>query len=206
MIVKIGSGAVIMADGIVESGVDARVEIVDDDERLVVAAQRDPQAAGRLYDKYYREIFGYIYHSTLDRTATEDLTSNVFLAAFGHLGRYRWQRVPFRAWLYRIAANELGMYYRRRRREKKIDLTGDESMDSPASEGPAIAEEFRLLHAALLELRVKYRTVIVLRYFEGKTIEEIAGITGRREGTIKSQLHRGLAQLQEILVRWGVLE
>jgi RNA polymerase sigma-70 factor (ECF subfamily) len=52
---------------------------------------------------------------------------------------------------------------------------------------------------------LKYRTVILLRYFEGKTIEEISGITGRREGTIKSQLHRGLAQLQEILVRWGVL-
>lgn len=52
---------------------------------------------------------------------------------------------------------------------------------------------------------MKYRTVIILRYFESKTIAEICQITGRREGTVKSQLHRGLARLQEILVRWGVL-
>jgi RNA polymerase sigma-70 factor (ECF subfamily) len=54
-------------------------------------------------------------------------------------------------------------------------------------------------------LRLKYRTVIILRYFESKTIAEICEITGRKEGTIKSQLHRGLARLQDILVRWDVL-
>jgi RNA polymerase sigma-70 factor (ECF subfamily) len=56
-----------------------------------------------------------------------------------------------------------------------------------------------------MELRWRHRTVIVLRYFEGKTIEEISSITGQKEGTVKSQLHRGLAQLQEILARSGVL-
>jgi RNA polymerase sigma-70 factor (ECF subfamily) len=52
---------------------------------------------------------------------------------------------------------------------------------------------------------LKYRTVIILRYFEEKTIVEICEITGRKEGTVKAQLHRGLARLQDILVRWGVL-
>jgi RNA polymerase sigma-70 factor (ECF subfamily) len=55
-------------------------------------------------------------------------------------------------------------------------------------------------------LPTRYRTVIILRYFEDRTIAEISDITGSREGTVKSQLHRGLAQLQEILVQWGVLE
>lgn len=68
-----------------------------------------------------------------------------------------------------------------------------------------MAEEYRLLHKALLELRLKYRTVIILRYFEDKAILEICEITGRKEGTVKSQLHRGLARLQDILVQWGVL-
>jgi RNA polymerase sigma-70 factor (ECF subfamily) len=69
----------------------------------------------------------------------------------------------------------------------------------------AQAEQYRLLHKAMLELRPKYRTVIILRYFEDKAIVEICEITGRKEGTVKSQLHRGLARLQDILVRWGVL-
>ncbi|OHB61795.1 MAG: hypothetical protein A2Y76_08035 [Planctomycetes bacterium RBG_13_60_9] len=233
-----------MADDALECSVESRPEIVDDDQVLVAAAQRDTEAAGRLYDKYYGEIFGYIYHCTLDRTATEDLTSNVFLAVFRHLGRYRWRQIPFRTWLYRIATNEVRMHYRRRRRDRvaRPNLYGDPKrnrsrlgtldracLDTVAREGrhaqneferatqaaegsapsadesPAAAEEYRLLHRALLELRLKYRSVIILRYFEGKTMAEIAGITGKREGTIKSQLHRGLAQLQEILVRWGVL-
>jgi len=181
----------------------------DEDRALVTAAQQDTEAAGRLYDKYYGEILGYIYHCTLDRTATEDLTSNVFLAAFGHLGRYKWRQIPFRAWLYRIATNEVRMRYRRHKRVRFVSLGPEhEAIAEPvpsSGEAPAVAEEYRLLHEALLQLRLKYRTAIILRYFEDKTIAEIAAITGKREGTIKSQLHRGLAQLQEILVRWGLL-
>ncbi len=219
-----------MADDAIEYGLGSESAIVDDDQALVSAAQQDPEAAGRLYDKYYGAVFGYIYHSTLDRCVTEDLTSNVFLAAFRHLGRYRWQQIPFRAWLYRIATNEIRMYYRRRKRERVARPnwfdrgcpdapdgmgrhaqaalgrgTHVEDAAPPADAGPAAAEEYRLLHRALMELKLKYRTAIILQYFEGKTIAEIASITGQREGTIKSQVHRGLAQLQEILERWGVL-
>ena len=220
-----------MADDALECDLESRPETVDDDQTLVSAARQDTEAAGRLYDKYYGDVFGYIYHSTLDHAATEDLTSNVFLAAFRHLGRYRWQQVPFRAWLYRIATNEVRMYYRRHRRERVarpslLDRARSDAFcgterhahaalgratppaegSAPsADEGPAIAEEYRLLHEALQELRFKYRTVIVLRYFENKTLAQIAEITGAGEGTVKSQLHRGLARLQEILLRRGIL-
>lgn len=198
-----------MTDEAAECGLDPRTEMFEDDRALAWSARHDTEAAGRLYDRYYREVFGYVYHCTLDPSLTEDLTSNVFLAAFSHLGQYRWQRIPLRAWLYRIATNEVRMHYRRRKRFKSVNLRPEhEAFAAPApasSEAPAAAEEYRLVHKALLQLRLKYRTVIILRYFEDKTIAEIAAITGKREGTIKSQLHRGLAQLQEILVCWGVL-
>jgi len=209
MIGKDRRRGIAMTDEVIECGLDAKPDIVDDDQSLVSAAQQDPQAAGKLYDKYYREIFGYVYRCTLDHAATEDLTSNVFLAAFRHLGRFRWRQIPFRAWLYRIATNEIRMHHRRHRWAKAAGFQGQlgerEGAAPAADEPPAAAEEFRLLHEALRELKLKYRTVIVLRYFEDKTIAEIAEITGAREGTIKSQLHRGLAQLQEILTRWDVL-
>ena len=195
-----------MADDVLECDLESRPETVDDDQTLVSAAQQDAEAAGRLYDKYYSEVFGYIHHCTLDHAATEDLTSNVFLAAFRHLGRYRWRQIPFRAWLYRIATNEVRMYYRSRRHAGVAGLQAQHEDCAPsADEGPAVVEEYRLLHDALQELRFKYRTVIVLRYFENKTLAQIGEITGAREGTVKSQLHRGLAQLQEILRRRGIL-
>jgi len=197
-----------MAEKALECQLESNGEMCDEDQMLVSAARQNTEAAGRLFDKYYSVILGYIYHCTHDGTVAEDLTSNVFLAVFRHLGRYRWRQVPFRAWLYRIATNEVRMYWRRQKRAKIVSLQpDDDEYAAGPSDGdrPEAAEEYRLLHKALLELRIKYRTVIILRYFEDKAIAEICEITGRKEGTVKSQLHRGLAKLQDILVRWGVL-
>jgi RNA polymerase sigma-70 factor (ECF subfamily) len=183
-------------------------KILDEDQMLVSAARHDTEAAGRLYDKYYSQILGYIYHCTLDSPVAEDLTSNVFLAVFRHLGRYKWRQIPFRAWLFRVATNEVRMYWRRKKRFKIVGLKIDDEEHSPQSsaiDNMTSAEEYRLLHKALLELTLKYRTVIILRYFEDKAIAEICEITGKKEGTVKAQLHRGLAKLQDILVQWGVL-
>jgi len=197
-----------MADDALECSLRSQVDSVDEDGMLVAAARHDAEAAGRLFDKYYSEVLGYIYHCTFDGAVAEDLTSNVFLAVFRHLGRYRWRQVPFRAWLYRIATNEIRMHWRRQKRVKIISLQTDDDSQATglsASDSVAAAEEYRLLYKALLELRLKYRTVIILRYFEGKTIAEICEITATKEGTVKCQLHRGLARLQDILVHWGVL-
>jgi RNA polymerase sigma-70 factor (ECF subfamily) len=198
-----------MADDALECPLRSQIDSMDEDQILVAAARQDMQAAGRLYDKYYSEVLGYIYHCTLDASVAEDLTSNVFLAAFRHLARYRWRQVySFRAWLYRIATNEVRMYWRRQKRVTVVGLQPDSDAQAPyqaADDGMAAAEQYRLLYKALLELRPKYRTVIILRYFEDKAIAEIGRITGTKEGTVKSQLHRGLARLQDILVRWGVL-
>lgn len=100
------------------------------------------------------------------------------------------------------------MHWRRQKRSKAVSLQTDDdeySTGQSASDSLEAAEEYRLLHKALLELRMKYRTVIILRYFEDKAIAEICEITGRKEGTVKSQLHRGLTRLQDILVLRGVL-
>lgn len=198
-----------MADGVVEYQLESRAEILDEDKILVAAAREDIEAAGRLYDKYYNDIHEYIYHCTFDSAASEDMTSNVFLSAFRHLGRYQWRQIPFRAWLYRIATNEVRMHWRRKKCTAsmiKQEQSGELARSEPSgSDRIAAEEECRLLHKALLKLRLKYRTVIILRYFEDRAISEICEITGSKEGTVKSRLHRGLARLQDILVRWGVI-
>ena len=197
-----------MANETIEVGLETQPEILDEDDLLAVAAGVDPQAAARLYDKYYGRIFGYLYRSTLDQTLAEDLTSNVFLAAFRRLRRLHWRPIRFQAWLYRIATNEMRMHYRKAKRLRafRTEVGGREmEVSPPASDMSVASEEYRLLHEALLRPKPKYRTAIVLRYFEGKTMADISEITGRKEGTLRCQLHRGLAQLQDILSRYGVL-
>lgn len=180
----------------------------EEDRALVLAAQSDAAAAGRLFDKYYPEIFRYVYHSTLDHVAAQDLTSNVFLSAFRHLGRFKWRRIPFRAWLYGIATNEVRMHFRKQRRMSAANAGPvDPESPAPVPSADAVAacsDDHRLLQRALLELGQKYRTVIVLRYFEGKALSEICEITHKREGTVKSLLHRALAQLKDALIRAGL--
>ena len=186
----------------------ARADRLEEDRALVAAAQKDPQAAGRLFDKYYDEVFSYIYRSTLDVGVAEDLTSNVFLSAFKHLGLFRWRRVPFGAWLYRIATNEIRMHFRRQKRQRVTacgPLTTELPSKTPtAAETLTTTEDYRLLHRALLQLRLKYRTVLLLRYFDGKSVAEISAITSRTQGTVKSQIHRGLEQLQGVLEALGL--
>lgn len=197
-----------MVDNALEYPLRSKIDSIDEDRMLIAAARHDSEAAGRLFDKYYREVLGYMYHCTFNSTAAEDLASTVFLAAFRHLKRHHWRQVPFRAWLFRIATNEVRMYWRRQKRVKMVSLQVDDESNligPPVRDDVSAAEEYRLLHKALLKLRVKYRTVIILRYFEGKTIGEICEITGRKEGTVKCQLHRGLARLKDILTRWNVL-
>jgi len=197
-----------MVDNALECQLESNSRILDEDQMLVSAARHDSEAAGRLFDKYYGEIFGYIYHCSLDTHTAEDLTSNVFLSAFRHLGRYKLRQIPFRAWLYRIATNEVRMYWRRQKRIKIVSLQPDNNeyvAKESAGDNMVAIEEYRLLYKALLELKLKYRTIIILRYFEGKKISEICEIMAIKEGTVKAQLHRGLARLQDILVQWGVL-
>jgi len=59
--------------------------------------------------------------------------------------------------------------------------------------------DFLILHESIAKLPVKYQEVITLRYFENKQIKDIAEILGRREGTIKSWLHRGLEKLRRLM-------
>jgi len=196
-----------MADDALECALGSQIDSMDEDRMMVAAARSDREAAGRLFEKYYSKILGYIYHCTFNSDVAEDLTSNVFLAAFRHLKRYQWRQISFGAWLFRIATNEVRMHWRRQKRIGMVSLQPDDEHCGEHSVGNSIEanEEYRLLYKALLELRLKYRTVIILRYFEGKTIAEICELTATKEGTVKSQLHRGLARLQDILVRWGVL-
>jgi len=78
-----------MVDDSLECQLESNDKMWDEDQILVSAARQDAEAAGKLFNKYYSEILSYIYHCTFDGTVAEDLTSNVFLAVFRHLGRYK---------------------------------------------------------------------------------------------------------------------
>lgn len=179
-----------------------------EEKEIIKEAKKNPEVFGLLYDKYYQPIFGYILKRTADMELTQDLTSQTFFKALKGLGRFRWQNVPFSAWLYRIATNEINSFYRQQKKFIKINL--DKIPEIPSKDNPEeelkmaekelkSKEEFIKIHQSISQLQPIYQTVITLRFFEKKKISEISQILGKKEGTIKSQIHRALAELKKLM-------
>lgn len=179
------------------------------EEALIQKAQKDIHAFGELYDEYYSRIFNYALRRTASIDTAQDVTSEVFLKALNNIKRYKYKGIRFSSWLYRIAANEIADYYRDNRGGKyglkEADNLIDNNTPSPDAELLEAEaemqrnEEFLILHRSIAMLPIKYQEVITLRFFENKQIKEIGEILGKREGTIKSLLNRGLVKLRSLM-------
>ena len=182
---------------------------LEQERALVERARYDPKAFGELYDQNYGRIFGYVLRRTASVAVAQDVTSDVFFKALTNLRRFRWQGVPFSAWLYRIASHEITNHYRKIGRDTahavKSARFGDTSGNPLSSEVVRAEdilmrhEEYLSLHESIAQLPLKYQEVITLRFFEDEQIREIALMLGKREGTVKSLLHRGLKRMRELM-------
>lgn len=149
------------------------------------------------------EVFGLALRMLGDRDTALDVTSTVFMKAYRAFDRYDPGR-PARHWLIRIAVNECISAGRARTRERARRAPADDAMvvadAAPAPDERAVAsEERRRVRAAVAALDEPYRSVTVLRYFNGMSLDEIATITGRPRSTVGVQLLRSRALLKRAL-------
>jgi RNA polymerase sigma-70 factor (ECF subfamily) len=182
---------------------------LEQEKHLVELAKNDIEAFGELYDRYYSQIIGYVLKRTASIEVAQDITSEVFFKALNNLHKFHWRGIPFSAWLYRIAGNEVANHFRRNGQQQleldKISKYLDFSEPSSESELLAAeaelkkAEDFLVLHEIIAQLPARYQEVIVLRFFENKRVHEISQILGKREGTVKSLLHRGLEKMRKAM-------
>jgi RNA polymerase sigma-70 factor (ECF subfamily) len=164
---------------------------------LIERARRDPEAFAVLYRRYYDGIASYVFHRLGDPHTTEDVVSDVFLAAIGALRRFQYRGVPLKAWLYRIATNAVNRRLKRNPRRPR---------ETPLEEEPAIGaaaddRDGEAARAAMLSLSPKFQTVLSLHYLEGMSVEEAASVIGCRVGTVKSRLSRARNALRQELLR-----
>ena len=170
---------------------------------LVERTKHDRASFALLYRRHYAAIAGYIHRRVGDAHETEDLVSDVFLAAMRGLSKYQYRGVPFRAWLYRLATNTVNRWARRRRRWALRSLDGDGMPHDVASKESADGDlDLERVRLALLSLPPKFQTVLALHYLEGLKVEAVAEVVGCRVGTVKSRLSRARNALRERLKRW----
>ena len=158
-------------------------------ERIRALREREPAAWTALFEEHRDTVFRAALSQVGDRELAEDITGQVFLEAIEGIRRYRDRGAPLTAWLLAIARHRSVDALRKRRRDERA-----QAMPAP---NPAFTANPAL--AALGQLTIEQREVIHLRFVEDLPLEEVARLTGRSAGAVKSLQHRALRQLRSQL-------
>lgn len=168
----------------------------------VKRAVKDPMKFQIIYDRYFTVIFNYIFRKIDDEDVTADLTSQTFLKALRNLKKYRYRGVPFSAWLYRIASNEIYRHYRYA--NKTLVYSFDEQEFEYLIE-QSIEQESELdIDYIIRQMQKMCETdveVLELRFFESKSFAEIAFILEINEANAKMRTYRAIEKLRKLLKR-----
>lgn len=179
------------------------------DAQLVAEARRGSQEACRaLVERHQHSVYNLVYRLVRDQGVAEELTQDSFVKALGALDGFD-PSYRFVTWVLRIAHNT-AIDYLRRRRIPTVPIDGSEDQAPPESvlvdrtqrtplELAEQADLRRRLDWALSHLRPEYRRLVILRYLEDLSYEEIVAVVGLPLGTVKSHLHRARAELARLL-------
>ena len=172
-----------------------------EEESLVHRAQqRDQQAFAQLYEEHFDKIYRYVALRMGDRTEAEDITQQVFLKALQSISSFRWKGIPFSAWLFRIAHNQVVDYLRKKTKQATVPV--DESSISLSSDPQLLLEQkvnIEQLASATKQLTEIQHEVISLRFASGLPIAEVAKIMGKSQGAVKALQHSAIVALRKVL-------
>ncbi|MCL2062828.1 MAG: sigma-70 family RNA polymerase sigma factor [Candidatus Cloacimonetes bacterium] len=172
-----------------------------DENEIIAEAKRDYQAFDYIYEKYMPQVFQYVMYRVYNRETAEDIVSTVFFKAMKNLNLFKWRKIPFSAWLYRIAYNEICNFAKKEKKQEKIRQNILKEDPESTYEMNNIGEDksFRFVHDYLKQLPLKDQDLLTLRFFEKKSFTEISQITGKNESTLRVNVHRALKKLESIM-------
>lgn len=161
------------------------------------------QSFEQIVRTYGPRLYAHIRRLVVVHDDAEDLLQNVWAKVWQKLPQYRAEAQLY-TWLYRIAHNEALDHLRREKRRRNEPLEGP-ALWLGAVQNTAFApdtdETVRLLHAALLQLPERQRSVFELRYFEDMTYEQIADILQVSEGALKASYHHAVKKVEQFVQR-----
>lgn len=170
--------------------------------REIQAAQQNPARFRPLYDRYYEPIFRFIFRRTASEELAADICSQVFLKALQRLEKYQFKGVPFSAWLYRIASNEVAQHFRQVQKNRVVSIEDTNVTDMMDEMEELDTELHRNQLIQLLDdLKETDLQLIELRFFEQRPFKEIAEILDITESNAKVKTYRILERLKKKLTK-----
>jgi RNA polymerase sigma-70 factor, ECF subfamily len=173
-----------------------------DELQLVELAQRDPDQFKVLYERYFKRIFVFVHHRVNDKALTADITSQVFLKALINLKKYKFQGVPFSAWLFRIALNECYDFFRKSKRMRYVSIEDDalNELHEELIADTSIEDLLQKLPLILEKLNADELHLLELRFFEQRPFKEVAEILEITDTYAKVKVYRLLEKVKKLFV------
>ena len=183
----------------------------DDPERsriaglVTLAQQGDAEAFGLVYDCYVDQIYRYLYYRVGSHALAEDLTSETFLRALRRIDSFTYTGKDIGAWFTTIARNLVTDHVKSSRFKLEVSTADMLDADDPRHAHSGVEQEVidRLQNAALLDavkqLKPEQQECIVLRFLQGLSVAETAGVMARTEGAVKQLQLRAVRALAKLL-------
>jgi RNA polymerase sigma-70 factor (ECF subfamily) len=172
---------------------------LEQEHALLDAARLDPTRYEELYDRYFDQIYSYVYYHCGSREQAEDITAATFQRGLEDLPNFQWRGVPYSAWLYRVAGNLLS---RDRRRPAWLELRETQAGTGDANQPDEVVlrlDQDHRLHEAITTLPADQRQAILLRFFAGMRNKEVGKVMNRSEGAVKLLVFRAVSNLRKQL-------
>lgn len=184
-------------------------EIQDDGQLIEASLEGNDAAFGRLVEKYLRSVYSFLSQFMSDRAVTDDLVQETFIKAWKHLARFD-RNKKFKTWLFAIGKHTA---YDWLKKKKSLPFSAFENEDGynvleTLPEEMLLPNELleQMEDAVLFEHRLAalpdlYRILLLMRYQEGFSLQEIAGILAEPYNTIKSRHQRALYRLKQLFLK-----
>lgn len=166
----------------------------------------DKDAFVKAYDESVNDIYRFVYFKVGNKEEANDITSMIFLKTWNHIQTNSLEdSKTLRALLYKIARTTIIDHYRETGHKISVSLDDEESKIDVIDEAEDPQERMdqaanlELIKSKLPLLKEEYREVIIMKFINDLTLEEIADITGKKKGNIRVLLHRALGALKELV-------
>ncbi len=175
------------------------------DKELVELTRGDPAVFGVIMERYESRLLTYIKRITnISNEEAEDILQDSFLKAYQNLNNFD-NNLSFSSWMYRIVHNETVSHWRKdkSRPQGNIAQVDDEFLERIVDTQDIVADmDKELLKKAMMEVMVdmddKYREILILKYIEDKSYDEISDILKKPPGTIATHISRAKKQFRTL--------
>jgi RNA polymerase sigma-70 factor (ECF subfamily) len=182
---------------------DQQIKSIDSSHKILKQYQQETklESFSDIYSRFFGKIYRYIFYRVSDEKTAEDLTSQVFMKAWENIDDYEPADAQLLTWLFTIAHNTIIDYYRTRKETVALDGSLTVPSDGLTPEEASETDfENEWLHQAIQKLTDEQKHVVVMKYMQGLTTEEIALQLGKKTGTVRALQMRALQSLSKYML------